>query len=169
MEDGAAEHDPTACGDGEGSAQGVPAGERAGEQLVSRTVADAAQQRWGGELTNEEVKTKAEDLTKYWQRQLRLEDWDITIVVPEHDPRCYAEIVHHVGHGTAKITLRNPAICPPDLAGNPDLEISLVHELLHLRFAFVGIKKETPEEDLHELGIERTAQALVLLNRGERR
>jgi hypothetical protein len=120
-------------------------------------------------MTNEEVKLKAEELLSFWQKQLRLEDWDVTIDVPAHDPGGYAYVKRSESYQIARITLRNPDMKDPSSLPQNDLEITLVHELLHLRFPNVQFAQDTMDDKIHELGIERTAIALVHLSRGERR
>ena len=122
-------------------------------------------------MTSAEVTAEAEKLIAYWKRQLRLEDWDITIHTPEHDPECCGRTSYAPQYGRAHILIRNPAMHPPTTAADPDLELTIVHELLHVRHHATGgvFKKDSAEWDLNELATERTAQALVSLNRGIRR
>lgn len=120
-------------------------------------------------MTNEEVSAKVSEYVGYWKRQLRLEDWDITIEVPAHDPKGYAEVTRHQCLNAAHMVVRNPYMVPPASLANNDLEVTVVHEMLHIRFPNVDFPRNSADDNLFELGIERTAQALVALNRGERR
>lgn len=120
-------------------------------------------------MTNEEVSAKVSEYVYFWKKQLRLEDWDITFNVPEHDPKGFAFVKSHQCFQRAHITVRNPALVPPDSQVNNDLEVTVVHELLHLRFANVSFPADGADDNAFELAIERTAEALVALNRGERR
>ena len=154
---------------GEGSAQGLGGGPTF--PFIRR--ADSGMDGRGGQgefwVTSAEVKAEAERLITYWQRQLRLEDWDVTVIVPDYDPEGAAKISTSNVMGVAKITIRNPAITPPGRFGPEDLEISVVHELLHLRFPHIDPAVSSLADQSYELGIEQTARALVRLNRGERR
>lgn len=120
-------------------------------------------------MSNDEVLAKAIEYVGFWKKQLRLEDWDVTVTVPAHDPGGYARISHHQCYQHARMTIRHPEMLPPDAYANNDLEVTVVHELLHLRFANVQFPKDGPEDIAHELGIERTAEALVAMSRGEKR
>jgi len=109
-------------------------------------------------------------LLLYWQRQLRLEDWDVHVdVVPAYQlggdlGRC--EVQHNTRR--ARIRIADPATIEGD--PNPsvgDMEATLVHELLHV--AFPGDLSDGSTSTAGEQATEATAQALVRLNRGLRR
>lgn len=105
----------------------------------------------------------------YWQTVLRLQDWDVRVTFCRR---------HDLKHGVARAEIdiyrrahvrildpidQNPEDWPVDR----DVEVSLVHELLHLQFYDVAKPKEdTPEDVALERGIEATARALVQLSRG---
>ncbi len=106
--------------------------------------------------------------TEHWQRQLRLQDWDVrTSVVRYHDMgvalgRCRSKV--HGRDAIIEIT------CRADLHSDAseedrDLEVTLVHELLHLKFPPVS----RHQSEALEQAIEATARALVRLDRGIRR
>ena len=93
----------------------------------------------------------------YWKKSLRLQEWDISL---KCDPklRTYGQTEISPGNRTVVIYLE----VPPSL-GNAitDLEVTLVHELLHVRFHFLHVdEKEFGYEEV-EAAIELTAQALV--------
>lgn len=106
----------------------------------------------------------------YWQGQLRLQDWDMTVtIVRRHAmsrPTSVASADIEIYH-RAKIRLLDPIdFHPEDWPVDRDLEVSLVHELLHCVFYDVGNPKaDTPEDAAFERAIEVTAIALVRLER----
>lgn len=111
-----------------------------------------------------------------WQRELRLQDWDVFIEIARQ---------RHVGEATmgdctrakskrlAKIRLLDPR----DIDGQDmmmpaeayDWELTLVHELLHLQL-HDAFPKGYPDGRVEELAIERaidaTSKALLRLSRG---
>jgi hypothetical protein len=103
------------------------------------------------------------DLIAYWQRQLRLQGWDIEVTeVP-------AYLIDKLGQCmTVENTRRARIQIAVDEDGKPcdDAEMTLVHELLHVSFPGVDDGRSSTRQ---EQAIEATAQALVRLNRGERR
>lgn len=97
-----------------------------------------------------------------WQRRLRLADWRVSIEL--HDPEALegnlADVQWALSSKTAKMRLLAPEY---DLTH--DMEHSIVHELLHLHLAPLGIEDETPEDDAQETAIELIAGSLVALSR----
>lgn len=104
----------------------------------------------------------------YWQRVLRLQDWDVAVSMERRHAlkRGVANAEIDI-YRRAKIRLLDPVdIAPDDWAQDQDLEISIVHELLHLAFHDVGRPKDdSPEDVALERAIEATANALVRLDR----
>ena len=106
-------------------------------------------------------------LLEYWQRQLRLQDWDIDVEIVRPlaiegkagDTRTTREVRQ------AWIRISDPSLSEQDFPEHfLDIEVTLVHELLHVAFA---ANIETHDEV--EPAIDATARALVALNRGEKR
>lgn len=116
-----------------------------------------------------------EDLARercaYWQKVLRLEDWDLDVrlvrrqVLPRGVGATDASLYRR-----AKIRLLDPLdhydeAWPQD----NDVELTLVHELLHLVFEEAGrpaLKNEdSAEYQAFERAIEHTAVALLRLDR----
>jgi hypothetical protein len=102
---------------------------------------------------------------KRWQKILRLEDWDVTakLVTSDEikafygdDRELFAAIRRGSEHGNAEIQVLRFSLDNPDR----DHEVDVVHELLHLRFDLFDAVGEA-----RELGINRTADALVRLSR----
>lgn len=114
------------------------------------------------------TQSEAEERLAYWQPLLRLSDWHIRI-------RVVRGVVTGGALGRAfanqmrdgEVLLKDPIDIDFSGIHNADMEVTLVHELLHLRFWWVhdSIEKDTPEHFLEESAIEATAQALVYINR----
>lgn len=105
-------------------------------------------------------------LLEYWQRQLRLQDWDVVAdVVPARALGGAAgQTTTTPWRRYAAVQIADPATLDPDAGpGFRDLEATLVHELLHV--ALAGVGDHAPLEP----AIEALSRALVALNRGERR
>lgn len=105
-------------------------------------------------------------LLAYWQRQLRLEDWDIQIdEVPARVLDGAAGLTSvHAHRRCARIRIAEVATLDPDAGPDfCDAEATLVHELLHVALSGVG------DHHLIEGPIDSLARALVRINRGERR
>ena len=110
-------------------------------------------------------------LCTYWQKKLRIYDWTIGLAIGRKDSfeveeRC-GEINISVANGSAKILILDPVDYPKSNYIKQDMEVTLVHELLHLRF-FPDARNKQEEllgMLLMEQAIERTTQALVELRR----
>lgn len=106
----------------------------------------------------------------FWQRLLRLQDWDIeATIVRRHVMQSSTSLASAdiEKYRRAKIRLLDPIDWnPQDWPTDRDLEVSLVHELLHCAFHDAGTPKaDTPEDVGLERAIEATAVALVTLER----
>ncbi|HST21155.1 MAG TPA: hypothetical protein VLR90_08570 [Blastocatellia bacterium] len=116
--------------------------------------------------------TEAQDCCAYWQRQLRLSDWQVKIkIVRRYDlqPGRVAQCEYFITSKSAIISLLDAIdFHPATEFVDRDHEVGLVHELLHLHVALFEPKAETLEQKMSEVAIESIAQALVLLNRGIR-
>ena len=110
------------------------------------------------------------ELVAYWQRQLRIEDWDIQVdTVPAHiiDGKA-GQCSTWAALGRARIRLADPATLTPETCPiYNDLESTLVHELLHV--AIPADQEDGRASEGQERAIEGIAQCLVRLNRGEKR
>lgn len=105
----------------------------------------------------------------YWQRQLRLQDWEIDYVLGK------AAAVG--GEATCKVrpkfktcTIKLLRHDNCDYAEEYDMEHALVHELLHIYFdPFFDNDEKKLEHVAQEQAIDVLASTLVRLNRGLRR
>lgn len=117
------------------------------------------------------------ELVKEWQARLRLDDWTFDIVViTETDPGLYGKVDYSLSDRFYRITVRHPDLHPPKhvSAACQDTEVTVVHELLHVRMWPFKYASEKPSEDSMmydemEAAIELTAQALVAAKRGQLR
>jgi len=65
------------------------------------------------------------------------------------------------------ITIFDPLTIPDEMKGVRDIEVTLVHELLHIRFVYVAtLSKKKKKKWPVELTIEVLAQSLVANRRG---
>ncbi len=114
--------------------------------------------------SNDELQAKCRE----WQKRLRLQDWEVVAqIVRAHDMTiedAQGEVVHFVKKKKAVISLRDQIDFPPGVLER-DMEIDLVHELLHLYF----IPVHTDENDLFiEQAVECLAHSFVMLNQERR-
>lgn len=110
------------------------------------------------------LQKEIESYVSYWQLQLRLVDWDIECKVSTDIKECpgYGMVRPFPNDQRAEIYILDPDHIPEDWKSIQDLEVTTVHELLHIRFLYC-IKKS----DCHaEMSIETTARALVANKRG---
>lgn len=120
-----------------------------------------------------DVLKDAKRYVKEWAYRLRLQDWKFIVKVAGSELEAFATCDYNVCHGIATIKVRDPIHMPDyDKGFCNDLEVSIVHEMLHLRFKpieqFIDDKELKAPKD-HEASIELTAQALVSAARGYRR
>ena len=115
---------------------------------------------------------EAQECSAYWQRQLRLSDWQVRVrIVRRYDlpPDRVAQCQYFITSKSAIVSLLDATdFHPATEFVDRDHEIGLVHELLHLHIAPFEPKPETLEQKMSEVAIESLAQGLVLINRGVR-
>lgn len=125
------------------------------------------------------IQKTAEQMLAYWKYYLHLTDWNIRIKVVEDAKDCDEALgvnQQHPAFQESFIRVLDPNKIPEDwMFGCRDMEVTIVHELLHTRFIYCiprGNKKENPGMRLlayqEELAIETTAKALVANRRGVR-
>lgn len=106
------------------------------------------------------------DTLRYWQRQLRLEDWDIELdVVPARVLDGAAGLTStHASRRCARIRIADVDTLDPDAGPDyTDQEATLIHELLHVALS------AAPDHGPLEPAIDSLARCLAHLNRGDRR
>lgn len=116
-------------------------------------------------MTPEELQSKLEQ----WQKRLRLSDWDVTVqmvsALDMNHTSCWGQVRWDLNEKFADIKL----VTPED-AGKQggmrsyDVEVTLVHELLHLHFAPLA-DMDSIDGTAQEFAINAIAGALVKLAR----
>ncbi len=99
---------------------------------------------------------------RYWQKRLKLQEWDIKLhVVPPHasDSDAHSDIDEY--HARVVVTLVDPEHLHKAAVAYRDPEFLLVHELLHVRLEPSGVKEDTKEHVAQERGINAIAAALL--------
>ena len=117
-------------------------------------------------LTENELK----ELCVEWQKRLRLTDWEVVIELSRK-----SDFVQNTWYGQCSWTLTRKAAhvrvmdvidYPADNPWDYDMEHTLVHELLHLKFApFVDIDTDTLLGIVIEQTIDELARVLLELKR----
>jgi hypothetical protein len=107
-----------------------------------------------------------EERTRYWQKVLRLQDWDVRVAIKRrhefHVEERSGEIILDRYERSANVRLLDPQDYPPDCIRSQDMERTLVHELLHLHTDFF---KEEDHSVAEEQAINAIAMALIALER----
>lgn len=109
-------------------------------------------------------------LLKNWQRLLRIQDWNIKLrLVRDSRWPNHGLGSHSSSFQESEIKILDPRYIDPDWFGTKDIEVTLVHELLHIKFLYARKNKENKENDVddqEEFAIESLARVLVALRRG---
>ena len=109
-------------------------------------------------------------LCKEWQAILNIQFWDIKVGIYRgrdfSKKEIQAEVSFQLATATAILRILDPTDYDRDLWPQ-DMEVSMVHELLHLRLAEADETESGSMEDiLLERAIDHIAKALVKLKRG---
>lgn len=109
---------------------------------------------------------------RYWQRALNLRDWFVTAVwvpYPESGNRGLCEVRQEDKSALIRLDAGLRVDARDDFL---DAELTLVHELLHIHFDFLGFDapgpkpKPTLKDQLFEQAIDQAARAIVRQHRG---
>ena len=104
---------------------------------------------------------------KYWTPRLRLRDWEVEVKIHD-DPKAFeqfAQATHHRGFQHVLVEVLEPEKIPPEWVGKRDLEVTVVHELLHTRL--IQLPRPPENETQHEeMAVETIATLMVALKRG---
>lgn len=116
-------------------------------------------------VTNEQV----HDWLHLWQKRLHLEDWKVEVKIVriwDLEQGTLGHIDWSVPHKTAVIKVLNPADyeLPKDKVP-ADMELSIVHELVHLHLSALPLNKSS--RNAEEQVVSMIANALVDLERNE--
>ena len=110
-----------------------------------------------------------QDRLSYWKGVLRLNDWDIKVVVKRgfdmpHDTQGRCEWV--LSRKEAFIKILHPDDFDPTCSYPQDMEATLVHELTHLHMGtFAAVEEDSPLDIAMEQAIHAISYALVGLQR----
>lgn len=111
---------------------------------------------------------KLKELCKEWQERLHLQSWDIVVKIFRAEEfqlkECQGENCWDLRVCKSFIRILDP-IDYKSTAWEYDMEVCLVHELLHLHFMSFEPKNDGLEHDYMESVIERLADVLVKLKR----
>ena len=103
-----------------------------------------------------------------WQRLLRLQDWNITVNVKRRyqmsDPGAIGLCIRYTDSKDADIDILSVQDISAYKGDDADYELTLVHELLHVHFAFMN-NDEGHARQQEELIVSTLSRALVKLNR----
>lgn len=106
----------------------------------------------------------------HWIKHLRLSHWKFEIeVVPWEDGKepTFAENRMDPNYEASYIRIYDPDTIPKEAKGVRDIEVTLVHELLHTRLVYVAsLSKKKKKSWAVEMAVETLAQALVANRRG---
>jgi hypothetical protein len=114
--------------------------------------------------------TQVHDWLHLWQKRLRLEDWKIDVKIVriwDLEQGTLGHIDWSVPHRTATIKVMNPADyeLPQDKIP-ADMELSIVHELVHLHLSALPLNKSS--RNAEEQVVSMIADALVDLEHHQR-
>lgn len=118
-------------------------------------------------------KDELENKLKYWQVILGLEYWDIKIKL-DRAINLKDGSMAHVNYVLPKASALIQIVIPEDynemgITWPQDMEISLVHELLHVKFAaFDDTEKGTLPDTMMEQTVDSLAKILVTMDRERR-
>jgi hypothetical protein len=108
-------------------------------------------------------------LGSYWQEKLGLSHWQIAVRIarardlPEETDGCND---YQLETESAAISILDP-VDYPEGPFEQDMEITLVHELLHIPMGYIANPEKESLEHIHlESTISRLARLLVMLKRG---
>ena len=114
------------------------------------------------------VLEQAQEYISYWQKQFRMLDWEFTVKIHE-DPEkfeSFGSMTHSLNNQAAQMDLLDPDKIPSEWVGVRDLEVTIVHELVHARFIYCMKPKKKNKNYHQEMAIETVAKALVANRRG---
>jgi hypothetical protein len=112
-------------------------------------------------------------LVSEWQKRLRLLDWDLKVIIESEEKPYMAVARCAPAFQSVELLVVHPDFHPKDkpMHGvHRDLELTVVHELLHARTCSVPESvAEYFQSPVWEASIELMAQAMVAAKRGQER
>lgn len=117
-------------------------------------------------LTEEELRAKCAE----WQKILRLQDWIVDVGISRSRDmnleNAQAEILPSLQKRMATVRILDSVDYPPDCAEPQDMELSLVHELLHIHlFPLFADREDEMRLIAEEQAIEAISRGLIYLYR----
>lgn len=131
--------------------------QQAGPQQVSRTADSDEQRQIAGQFIQERL--------SMWQQRLKLTDWKISIEMARRDnlkPKTLGATRWDKDKKSATIWVLDPSeykLAFPDVLN--DLELTVVHELVHLELASLPRSEASRSNEEH--AVNRIAEALIAL------
>jgi hypothetical protein len=120
-----------------------------------------------------QAQTFAQEKLWLWQNRLNLQDWKISVIVArakDLKPRTLGNVHWDLDKRTAVIRVLDPVDyrLPPDKI-LPDIEFTVVHELIHLQMAptLADLHRTDANRVLEEKAVNRMAEALLALDRSQ--
>ena len=89
-------------------------------------------------------------MLKYWQEQLKLQDWDVVVRMDNYLRDKHGEVNWVFPKKQALIGLENPDYVNPKLFKSFPMssERTVIHELLHLHFVFIDTLVDSDTKEL---------------------
>lgn len=109
---------------------------------------------------------QAHKYIRFWVPILRLENFEFELAGAPEGAEYYAQLTGNVYNKRAIISIRDPKLAAPNSLTCQDLEVTVVHELLHARFDEVVAELDGKVHYGNEVATELTAMALVAMRRG---
>lgn len=110
--------------------------------------------------------TKVHEYVKFWVPILRLENFEFEVCGAPEGAEYFAQLTGNVYNKRAVIAVRDPKLSEPGSLACQELEVTVVHELLHARFDEVIAELDGKVHYGNEVATELTAMALVAMRRG---
>lgn len=109
---------------------------------------------------------KVHQYIRFWVPILRLENFVFEVCEAPEGADYFAQFTGNVYTKRGVMSVRNPDLTDPDSLQCDDLEVTVVHELLHARFDEIIYTLEGKAHCANETATELTAMALVAMRRG---
>ena len=120
----------------------------------------------------ENFRAAAQRVCRQWQKFLRLEDWDVEIVVDRHydmPEDCGGAITMFEHKRQARLRVIDPRDANPRWQQDMDTEATIVHELLHLYFEPFEQRSDKRLQMAEEQAVHAISVALVSAARAVKR
>lgn len=105
---------------------------------------------------------------EYWVPRLRLENYEIEVAEAPEDFEDFAQCIGDVCHLRARLVFKDPEKVDKKTLACRDLEVTVVHELIHVRFGEIIRELDGKAHYANEAATEMLAMALVAARRGIR-